>query len=127
MHRRNLLLLSLVVLASVATRWTLAAELSADEKAKIEKLIEHVGGLKDAKFVRNDVEYDAASAAKFLQAKWEANAAEIASARQFIEQVATKSSTSGKPYLIRFKSGDAIQDVASGKYLLEQLQRIEYK
>jgi hypothetical protein len=102
-----------------------AGELPADEKAKIEKLIEHVRGLKDAKFVRNDVEYDAATAAKFLQGKWDANASEIASAREFIEKAATQSSTSGKPYLIRLKQGDATKDVKSSEYLLEQLKLLE--
>lgn len=102
-----------------------AVALPADEEAKIEKLIQHVRDLKDAKFVRNGVEYDAATAARFLQGKWDANAGEIASAREFIEKAATKSSTSGKPYLIRLKQGDATKDVKSGEYLLEQLKLLE--
>ncbi|MEX2176566.1 MAG: DUF5329 family protein [Pirellulaceae bacterium] len=102
-----------------------AAELPAEEKARIEQLIEHVKGLKDAAFVRNGVEYDAATAAKFLQGKWDANAAKIATARQFIDKAASASSTTGKPYLIRFKQGGASKEVKSGDYLLEQLKRIE--
>jgi hypothetical protein len=116
------LLLTLALAASLA-----AAELPADEKAKIERLIEHVGSLKDAKFVRNDVEYDAATAAKFLKAKWDANSGDIASARDFIEKTATKSSTTGKPYLIRLKQGEATKEVKSGDYLLEQLKLLEKK
>ncbi len=104
-----------------------AAELPAEEKAKIEQLIEHVKGLKDAVFVRNGVEYDAATAAKFLQGKWDANSSQIATARQFIDKAATASSTTGKPYLIRFKQEDAIKEVKSGDYLLEQLKVLEKK
>jgi hypothetical protein len=114
------LAIALTVAASLA-----AADLPADEKAKIEKLIEHVGSLKDAKFVRNGVEYDAATAAKFLKGKWDANASDITSAREFIDKAATKSSTTGKPYLIRLKEGDQTKEVQSGEYLLEQLKLLE--
>jgi len=91
------------------------------ERQKIEALIAHVESLQDAKFVRNDREYDAKTAAKFLQAKWDANAAEIKTAEDFIEKVATKSSTTGKLYLIRFKDGG---EMKSGEYLLEQLKKL---
>ena len=101
------------------------ADLPAEEKAKIEKLIEHVRTLKDAVFVRNGVEYDAATAAKFIKGKWDANADDIATAREFIEKAATKSSTSGKPYLIRLKEGGQTKEVKSGEYLLEQLKLLE--
>jgi hypothetical protein len=99
--------------------------LPADEKAKIEKLIEHVKVLKDAVFIRNGVEYDAATAARFMQGKWDASAAEIRSAREFVEKAASKSSTTGKPYLIRLKRDGAAKDYKSGEYLLEQLKKLE--
>ena len=112
------------VLWSMATLSTaaLAEELPASELARIEKLIQHVKELKDAVFVRNDVEYDAATAAKFLQGKWEANKAAIRTAEQFIEKAASTSSTTGKPYLIRFKDG---KEVKSGDYLKERLKTLE--
>ena len=44
------------------------------------------------------------------------------SAREFIEQVATKSSLSGEPYRIRLRDGS---EVFSGQYLSEVLDRIE--
>jgi len=99
--------------------------LPAEEKAKIEKLIDHVKGLKDAVFIRNGVEYDAATAARFLQGKWDASAAEIKSAREFIDKAASMSSTTGKPYLIRLKRDGATMELKSGEYLLEQLKKIE--
>ena len=92
------------------------------EKQKIEALIKAVEGRKDVTFVRNDREYDAKTAAKFLRGKWEANDAGIKTAKDFIEKSASVSSTSGKPYLIRLKDG---KEMKSGDYLLEELKKLE--
>jgi hypothetical protein len=91
------------------------------EKQKIEALIKHVEELKDAKFVRNDKEYDAKTAGAFLRGKWDANKKEIKTAQDFIDKAATVSSTSGKPYLIRFKDG---QETKSGEYLKSELKKL---
>src|SRR5262245_40571237 len=93
---------------------TPAAQKPATEKQKIEALIKRVEALKDAKFVRNDRAYDAKAAARFLRGKWDASAAQIKTARDFIEKAASVSSTTGKPYLIRFEDG---KEMKSGKYL----------
>ena len=106
----------------VLGRAAVADDLPAAEKQKIEALLKHVEGLKDAKFVRNDSEYDAKTAAKFLRGKWDSNESKIKSAKDFIEKAASVSSTSGKPYLIRFKDG---KDVKTGDYLSEQLKNLE--
>ena len=115
---------------SIAAMWLLLAvlgsapaqEMPPPEKEKVEALIKHLEGLKDAKFVRNGTEYDAATAAKFVRGKWEANAAEIKSAKDFIEKAASVSSTTGKPYLIRFKDG---KEVKSRDHLLAELEKLE--
>jgi hypothetical protein len=99
-----------------------AQEKPTTEKQKIEALIKHVEEMKGAKFVRNGTEYDAKSAAKFLRGKWEANAATIKTAKDFIEKVASVSSTTGKPYLIRPQGG---QEMKSGEYLLAELKKLE--
>lgn len=112
----------LSVVALLATPIGPADEKAASETQKIEALIKHIERLKDAKFVRNDVEYDAKSAAKFLQRKWDSNKAAIRTARDFIEKAASVSSTSGKPYLIRFKSG---KETKSGDYLRAELKKLE--
>ena len=78
-----------------------AQNLPAAEKQKIEALIKQVGDLKDAKFVRNGSTYEPATAVRFLRGKWDANKADVKSVRDFIDKVATKSGTSGKPYLMR--------------------------
>jgi hypothetical protein len=95
---------------------------AATEKEKIELLIHGIEGLKDATFIRNGSEYDAATAAKFLRKKWEAHAKQITTAHDFIEKAASISSTSGKPYLIRFKDG---HEVKCGEYLAGELKKLE--
>ena len=97
-----------------------AQDKPAAEKDKIEALIKHIEGLKDTKFVRNDTEYDAATAATFLRRKWKSNEAEIKTAKDFIDKAASVSSTSGKPYLIRVKGS---KEVKSGDYL--HAERVE--
>jgi hypothetical protein len=114
-------LVCLAVVAGVATEIACGAEPSAAETKKIEALIAHVEGLKETKFVRNGIEYDAKTAAAFLRGKWDTNKAKIKTAEDFIEHVATKSSTSGKPYLIRYPDG---KEVKSGEYLREQLKKL---
>lgn len=99
-----------------------AQHLPLTEKQKIEALINQVKTLKDAKFVRNGSTYTADNAARFLKGKWDANAAGIKSARDFIEKVASFSGTSGRPYLIRFNDG---KEIKSNEFLSAELKRIE--
>src|SRR5215207_4607467 len=97
-----------------------AAEMS--EQRKIEALIKHVENLKDAKFVRNGAEHDAKTAVRFLRGKWDANKADIKTATDFIDKAATKSTTTGKPYVIRFKDG---KETPSADYLRAELKKLE--
>jgi hypothetical protein len=99
-----------------------AQTLSTGEKQKIEALIKQVAALKDASFVRNGWSYNANNAATFLQLKWEANAADVKTARDFIDNVASISGTSGKPYLIRFKGG---REILSHDFLLAELKKLD--
>jgi hypothetical protein len=85
-------------------------------------LISTVAGLLDAKFIRNGAEYSAAEAADHLRMKWRAAGAEIRTAEQFIDAVASKSSTSGEPYRIRMPDGQIIDAEA---YLRKRLGEIE--
>ena len=78
--------------------------------------------MNDAKFVRNGTFYDANTAATFLRRKWEANQSQVNTAYDFIEKIASLSSTSGKPYIIRFKDGD---EANSRDVLLTALKKIE--
>jgi hypothetical protein len=92
------------------------------EKQKIEALIKQVSDLNDAKFIRNGSTYEVSTAVQFLRGKWEANDAEVKSARDFIDKVASASGTSGKPYLIRFKDG---RETRSRDFLLAELKKLE--
>lgn len=93
---------------------------AADENTRIEGLISHIENLKDAKFVRNGSNYDSKDAAKFLRGKWHSKEKEIKTAEEFIEKVASVSSTTGKPYLIKFNDGP---EVKCSDYLKEQLRK----
>ena len=93
------LVLSVLVAASL-----FAADRDAEAK-KIETLISAVAKLDDAKFVRNGKAYDPATAAKFLRGKWERQAKEIVTAGDFIDKIATRSSTTRRVYLVRYADG----------------------
>jgi len=110
--------------AAILPSFASAQSAPATEKQKIEVLIKQVGDLKDAKFVRNGWTYEPATAVRFLRGKWEANDAEVKTARDFIDKVASASGTSGKPYLIRFKDG---REIKSQEFLLAELKKIEPK
>jgi len=110
--------------AAILPSFASAQSAPATEKQKIEVSIKQVGDLKDAKFVRNGWTYEPATAVRFLRGKWEANDAEVKTARDFIDKVASASGTSGKPYLIRFKDG---REIKSQEFLLAELKKIEPK
>jgi hypothetical protein len=114
-----LLLLCAALLAGPTT--LLAAEPSPAELRKIEALIAHIERLEEARFVRNGTAYDARTAGYFLRRKWESRRSRVTSAEDFIAQVASGSSTTGAPYLIRFPDG---REVPCGDYLRAELRRL---
>ena len=85
-------------------------------------MIDAIAKLKDAKFIRNGNSYDVSTAVRFLRLKWAAKQREIKTAHDFIDNVASFSSTSGQPYIIRFGDGS---EVRSRDYLADRLQKIE--
>lgn len=101
-----------------------AEDIEQSEKTKIEALLSHVEALSNASFIRNGSEYDSKSAAKFLRGKWQAHAKDIVTAEDFISKVATRSSTTGTAYVIRFKGG---ADTPCADYLSEQLKKLAAK
>jgi len=112
----------LLVIALVVPLGVPAAEKPATEKEKIEALIRNIENLKGATFIRNNSDYDAKTAAKFLRGKWRAHEKEVKTATDFIDKVATVSGTSGKPYMIRFKDA---RDVKCADYLKDELKKLE--
>jgi hypothetical protein len=91
------------------------------EKQKIQSLISGIERMEGAKFIRNGSSYDAKTAAKFLRGKWNNREDEVATAAEFIEKVASKSSTSGKPYLIRMNG----REVSCAEHLKKELAKLE--
>lgn len=91
------------------------------ESRKIDELIKAVESLPGAVFLRNGVEHSAGEAAKHLALKLEAANGAIKTAEQFIEQIASRSSTTGDAYQIRFDDG---RTVNAGDYLREELARL---
>ena len=92
------------------------------EHAKIEWLIARLETAQGAVFIRNGSEHTAQEAADHLRSKWKAAGDGIKTAKQFVDLIASKSSTSGKPYRIRLVDGSL---VLSGDYLRMRLEEIE--
>ena len=109
-------------LVSVLCPLAHAQQPAQSENDKIKSLIEHVKGTQGATFIRNGKEYDAASAAKFLRYKWDDLAAQVKTAVDFIDKVASYSATTGQYYQIRFKDGTQVK---SGDYLRQVLKKVE--
>ena len=111
-----------LLLTLVAASFAHAQQLPAAERQKIEALIKQVGELNDARFIRNSSVYEPAIAVRFLRGKWNAKDAEVKNVRDFIDKVASKSGTSGNPYLIRFNDG---KEIPSREFLLAELEKLE--
>lgn len=92
------------------------------EAQKIDRLISYVKNLEGAVFIRNGSEHTTAEAAAHMQLKREKGAKYARTAEDFIRNLASKSSFSGKPYYIRFKDG---RTLAAAEVLRKELQRLE--
>lgn len=99
-----------------------AASLPATEQEKIERLIAAVQKLESAAFIRNGSSYSADTAVRFLRGKWQTRRGEVLSAEDFIAKVASGSSTTGRPYYIRFQDG---RQLPSAQFFRSQLAAIE--
>src|ERR1051325_1206526 len=78
---------ALVFLVLAFPAWLHAQTASLTEKQKIEGLINVVGQLKSAKFVRNGWSFSSDTAAYFLRKKWEANDSIVKTAQDFIDKI----------------------------------------
>ncbi len=76
----------------------------------------------DAVFIRNGVDYDGKAAAAHLRSKWSAAGSRVKTANDFIDGLASKSSTSGKPYQVRKKDGSVIP---AGDWFRQLLAHVE--
>ena len=110
------------VLALAAAVGSVRAAPAEVEARKIESLIRYVELQPEIRFVRNGSAYTALQAGRFLRGKLQAMGDGVSTARQFIEQIATRSSTSGKPYTVTQSDG---RSVPAAQFLGDELARIE--
>lgn len=104
-------ILSLFLVALLAWPVALSAR-DAREQQRIDFLIQALGSLKGAVFIRNGSEYDAPAARNHLQQKLDYGGERLKTAEDFIKYCASQSSMSHKPYQIRFSDGKTV-DTAS--------------
>jgi hypothetical protein len=116
-------LLSVAAFANAADAGKTSGELR-----KIDALLDSVKS-SNVTFIRNGSEYTAPEAHEHLRKKlksaqnsWFAPPKDQWTARLFIEKVASRSSISGKPYLVRFKDGKVLEARA---WLTEMLRTLE--
>jgi membrane-bound lytic murein transglycosylase len=117
----------LIALFALADPYPAVSDEAAAAEAEyrtIAALIASVAQLSDATFLRNGKSYPASTAARFLREKWQSRKSEVRSAEEFIDRIASFSSTTSKPYLIRFADG---QQVSSAEYLRAELAKLRAK
>jgi hypothetical protein len=98
------------------------AQPSAAEQARIERLLDAVAKRTDIRFVRNGRDYSGSQAAEFLRGKLGWRLDKVATVQDFIEQVGTRSTTSGDVYRVRLADGRVM---TSADFLRQELKRIE--
>ena len=113
--------LAILVALVALPRLAQASCLPTVEHQRIEALIGVVGRRTDVTFIRNGRSYIAATAAQFLRGKWRDREADVCSADDFIAKVASFSSTTGKPYLVRLRDG---QEVPAAEFFRAQLAEL---
>lgn len=91
------------------------------EREKIQALLNALESSK-CTFIRNGTEYPAGKAREHLERKLSSAGGRIATARQFIKYIASGSSMTGAPYLVKLPDGRTIE---TSVWLHEKLKEIE--
>jgi hypothetical protein len=94
------------------------------EQARINYLIDSLGNLKGAVFIRNGSEYEAKAAKDHLLTKLNYAGERVKTAEQFIKYLATESSMSHRPYQIRLVDGTT---VSTAQFFGEKLKEFDQK
>lgn len=121
---KNKIAQTIFVVFIIASAVPLRADWPVEEE-KIDFLLDQIGQV-DGYFVRNGNDHSPESAVSHMRMKmdkamnsWFAPDKDKWTAEMFIDKVASKSSMSGKPYKIRFKSGKIVN---TGPWLRERLK-----
>ncbi len=109
--------------AGIAIGGPLYLQQTFSEEQKITQLINYVEKL-DAKFIRNGAEFTPYEAAEHLRLKRAKAGIRIKTAKEFIDNVASKSNVSGDPYLIKYPNGTKLM---TRDVLYNELKKIEVK
>jgi len=114
MLKKLLLLLSLLVIPALA-----------DTASEITHLMDYVKKT-ECTYIRNGTEHNGVDAAAHIKKKYDYyhDKGKIHSAEDFIRLSATRSTMSGKKYMIQCPGKPKIE---SGKWLLEELKRVRAK
>ena len=100
-----------------------AADVSGSQKPEVEHLLEFVE-TSDCIFERNGKKYDGKKASKHIKRKYKYFRDEITTTEEFLEYSGTKSTRSGKDYLIYCDDNEPIK---SSVWLIEELTRYRNK
>ena len=103
--RWSLFLAAALALAAPSAHAANATDSASVEVRRIERLIDAVEQSTDHRFIRNGVDYDASTAARFLRAKWAYARDRIRTAEEFVREIGTRSSTTGSRYRVRGPDG----------------------
>ena len=104
MHRtiRPLRLSVLIFLVSALLAFpATATAVAPEEQTRIDALLDAVGRQSDLVFIRNGSEHTAEEAVSHLKRKLRSAGSRISTAEEFIDHLATSSSFSDKPYMVR--------------------------
>jgi len=118
---RNLLIFAFIT-SNIFGIYSQTKPTALTEKQKIESLIKNIENLQGAQFWRNGEYHTPKQAADHLRMKLEKAGNKIKTARQFIDNIATKSSISGDLYKIKFKDGKVVE---SRVFLNQKLIELE--
>ena len=103
---RNVAWFLLIIFAAASIGYS--AQDSEPLEETISYLIEYVGKA-DATFLRNGQSYTPEEAAKHIRSKYEHFRNEIKTPEDFIRLSASKSLLTGKPYIVRLRSGEEMR------------------
>mgnify|MGYP001073101015 CR=1 FL=1 len=117
----KLLRTALLALLFGASALLAQATPSAAEEKLIDTLIQRVSKMNAMVFLRNGNEYNAADAAKHMQAKYDYFKKELATAEDFIERCASRSEMTGQAYKVKLNDG-AVRD--ANEFLNSELRAL---
>ncbi|MBM9576853.1 YfeK family protein [Leptospira sp. 201903070] len=77
----------------------------------------------ECKFIRNGAEHDPKEAREHMERKLKATDGKIQTIPSFIEYIGSKSSVTGKPYLVKFADGKTIESAVWLKGKWEEISK----